>query len=254
MRIRCERLGRMGPIVAAIAVTTAASSPVLGDVIFQTEDPFGGPFGVIGKDVFIGQSVAVRFTPNADFDFDNARIWLWNNDESGGQPAITISLQNDITNDGDSVPGGIVLEQWELSLPNTGQASPQLFEFASREHPLLEQGVRYWIVAESESRPFIDPVWAIAALDSGISTTTTCYGCNWAPAANGAIPATIVDASPHVDVPGDVDGDGSVGVGDLLVLLADWGPCGDCNDCPADFDDDCTVGISDLLILLANWG
>ena len=53
---------------------------------------------------------------------------------------------------------------------------------------------------------------------------------------------------------GDIDGDGIVGLSDLLILLAEWGPCGDCKDCPADLDGDCTVGLSDLLILLANWG
>ena len=53
---------------------------------------------------------------------------------------------------------------------------------------------------------------------------------------------------------GDLNGDGSVGAADLLVLLASWGPCGDCNDCPADLDHDCTVGASDLLLLLSNWG
>ena len=55
-------------------------------------------------------------------------------------------------------------------------------------------------------------------------------------------------------IPGDLDGDGSVGVKDLLILLGSWGPCADCNDCIADLDDDCTVGVADLLILLENWG
>ena len=52
----------------------------------------------------------------------------------------------------------------------------------------------------------------------------------------------------------DLDGDGSVGVKDLLILLGSWGPCDDCNDCIADLDGDCTVGVGDLLILLGNWG
>ena len=55
-------------------------------------------------------------------------------------------------------------------------------------------------------------------------------------------------------ISGDLDGDGIVGVSDLLILLANWGPCPDCKDCPADLDGDCTVGVADLLILLANWG
>jgi probable HAF family extracellular repeat protein len=56
--------------------------------------------------------------------------------------------------------------------------------------------------------------------------------------------------------PGDVDGDGTVGILDLLGLLAAWGPCaGPCPpSCAADFDGDCAVGITDLLTLLANWG
>ena len=53
---------------------------------------------------------------------------------------------------------------------------------------------------------------------------------------------------------GDLDGDGVVGVADLLLLLAAWGPCADCDDCPADLNGDCTVGVADLLILFANWG
>ena len=75
-------------------------------------------------------------------------------------------------------------------------------------------------------------------------------------------PQSIVEAgvdgvrllSVECGVPGDIDGDGSVGVSDLLILLAEWGLCADCNDCPADLDGNCTVGVSDLLILLANWG
>ncbi len=49
----------------------------------------------------------------------------------------------------------------------------------------------------------------------------------------------------------DLDGNGSVGILDLLALLSAWGtdPGG-----PPDFAGDGTVGILDLLALLANWG
>ena len=54
---------------------------------------------------------------------------------------------------------------------------------------------------------------------------------------------------------GDLDGDGYVGVSDLLILLGSWGPCPDLPEtCPADLDLDGTVGVADLLILLSNWG
>ncbi len=51
--------------------------------------------------------------------------------------------------------------------------------------------------------------------------------------------------------PWDLDGNGSVGILDLLALLAVWGthPGG-----PPDFNGDGTVGILDLLTLLASWG
>ena len=55
---------------------------------------------------------------------------------------------------------------------------------------------------------------------------------------------------------GDLDGDDSVGVADLLILLGGWGPCPEpcAPTCPADLDGDCAVGVIDLLVLLANWG
>jgi hypothetical protein len=53
---------------------------------------------------------------------------------------------------------------------------------------------------------------------------------------------------------GDLNGDGSVGVGDLLILLSDWGPCRGSGPCPADLNGDGVVSFLDLLILLENWG
>lgn len=56
-------------------------------------------------------------------------------------------------------------------------------------------------------------------------------------------------------IPGDLDGDGTVGILDLLALLGDWGPCPDPPaECAADVDGDGSVGITDLLALLSNWG
>ena len=50
-----------------------------------------------------------------------------------------------------------------------------------------------------------------------------------------------------------MNGDGVVGVVDLVTLLSEWGPCEtDC--CLSDLDMDGDVGALDLLLLLANWG
>jgi hypothetical protein len=56
-------------------------------------------------------------------------------------------------------------------------------------------------------------------------------------------------------IPGDLDGDGAVGILDFQALLAAWGPCpGPCPpSCTGDLDGDCTVGIVDFITVLANW-
>jgi hypothetical protein len=51
--------------------------------------------------------------------------------------------------------------------------------------------------------------------------------------------------------PEDLDGDGAVGLSDLLIVLADFGPCG--KSCPSDIDEDGTVGFGDLLAVLSAW-
>ena len=64
-------------------------------------------------------------------------------------------------------------------------------------------------------------------------------------------PAFLFDTVGPGMCPWDLDANGTVGVSDLLSLLASWGPC---KGCPADFDGNDDVGVSDLLVLLANWG
>jgi hypothetical protein len=52
----------------------------------------------------------------------------------------------------------------------------------------------------------------------------------------------------------DYDGDGLVGIVDVLWLLAAWGGCEECTDCPLDFDGDCEVGYTEFLVVLGHWG
>ncbi len=75
-------------------------------------------------------------------------------------------------------------------------------------------------------------------------------------------PGVVIDGTvislliPDATVcPGDLDGDCRTDIDDFLILLVQWGWCGDCAPaaCPADLDGDCVVGIGDLLFLLANW-
>jgi hypothetical protein len=57
-------------------------------------------------------------------------------------------------------------------------------------------------------------------------------------------------ASGNTLAPGDVDGDGWVGVTDLLAVIAAWGPC---QDCMEDLNNDSVVDVSDLLEIIGNW-
>ena len=50
---------------------------------------------------------------------------------------------------------------------------------------------------------------------------------------------------------GDVDGDGQVGVNDLLEVIGSWGPCSE--PCRADLDADGQVDVTDLLQVISDW-
>jgi hypothetical protein len=55
--------------------------------------------------------------------------------------------------------------------------------------------------------------------------------------------------------PADLNGDGVVDGGDLLILLSSWGSCAGENPfCPADLNGDDVIDGGDLLQLLASWG
>jgi hypothetical protein len=49
-------------------------------------------------------------------------------------------------------------------------------------------------------------------------------------------------------IEGDLDGDGSVGPGDLSIILLDFGPCG--SPCPSDVDGNGSVDSGDISFLL----
>jgi hypothetical protein len=57
-------------------------------------------------------------------------------------------------------------------------------------------------------------------------------------------------------VPGDVNGDGVVGVADVLAIIQSWGACAQpCPpSCVGDLTGDCLVNTNDLLLVIANFG
>ena len=53
------------------------------------------------------------------------------------------------------------------------------------------------------------------------------------------------------ECPGDLDGDNSIGVSEILAIIEAWGTC---KGCSADIDQNGVVDVSDLLYIVANWG
>jgi hypothetical protein len=81
----------------------------------------------------------------------------------------------------------------------------------------------------------------------GLSGSTLAAGAYWDDDAGEDSGAVYV----YELAPGDLDGDGIVGVADFLALLAAWGPN---PGNPADLNGDGVVGVHDFLALLAAWG
>lgn len=61
----------------------------------------------------------------------------------------------------------------------------------------------------------------------------------------------VVKITEPSGIEGDVDGDGTVGITDLLGVISSWGRCPCCR---TDINGDGSVDISELLNVISNWG
>ena len=84
---------------------------------------------------------------------------------------------------------------------------------------------------------------------TAVSARTALMCLNRGPAFQVCVP--VPDCSTaNAGVLCDLNGDGNIGVGDLLILLDAWGQTGS----PADLNGDGVVNVLDLIILLLNFG
>ena len=119
--------------------------------------------------------------------------------------------------------------------------------YVFRYDPAGEVGARW--AQQDMLLPDPGPWTAFFGWSVAIDGETAVIGAHGEDQQRGA--AYVFDLAPNCNCPHDLDADGNVGVSDLLVLLASWGPC---QGCPADFDGNDNIGVPDLLVLLANWG
>jgi T5SS/PEP-CTERM-associated repeat protein len=60
--------------------------------------------------------------------------------------------------------------------------------------------------------------------------------------------------APGQATPGDVSGEGTVNVVDLLAVINNWGNCPGGATCSGDLNHDSQVNVTDLLLVINNWG
>lgn len=201
MSIRSSlRAASVTAVAAACVFGAAVASAATVDwsktvPIVDTPGP-GGPLGTNGFDVFEEQAVAARFTVPADGDMRLVRIglWLMNNSEVQ-QRRLRVTLQTDAPDEGggETLPSGVVLEQWDTRVQTVGWNPVEHF-FVARNGPLLQAGRSYWVVAASMAPRYRDPVWTFAK--KGSMWTTTSRDGAWQTAGSGAALTLRVDAHP----------------------------------------------------------
>ena len=93
---------------------------------------------------------------------------------------------------------------------------------------------------------------SIAIVLSLTSAATAHVACVGAIVPEEARPSHLGAQVDPCDCSADLDVSGEIGFGDLLALLAVWGPCG--APCPQDLNDDASIDFADLLAVLSAWG
>lgn len=187
-------LALAGALVSAPAVAEIPDGSKTVSIV-DTKKP-GGFLGYWGFDLFQDQSAAERFTVPADGDYRLHRvgIWLMNNSDTE-QQAFTISIQTDAKDEGgdQSIPSGHKLLTWQDTVQTYGWTPVQQF-FVSPHGPRLLAGHRYWVVAESTSPAFVDPVWVMSGRGRMVNTTT--MNGQWQVPGKGAALTLRIDVQP----------------------------------------------------------
>ena len=238
-------LHTIAPVACALAAAAAANA----DVVYATQGPFGGFFGLWGPVVSAQQSVGARFTPSADYTLTHLRLWMMNDSEVPGAP-LRITLRGDAAAAGaPSIPSGQVIAEWNIACEASGW-NPIQHTVVPDAPVALRAGVRYWVVAQSPAPGGASPVWCFASVGNAFSAVTNGDGITWQAGGNGAAPTLTVEGTPGLPPASpDINGDGTVNGLDLTMLLAAWGT----SLAACDLNADGTVDGTDLTVLLAAW-
>ncbi len=108
-------------------------------------------------------------------------------------------------------------------------------------YPATNNGDGTWTLADDT----ITPALAVGTYD------VSAFGIDTA--GNAGSDATINELVIEAVVPGDLNGDGFVGIADLNIILGDWNQNVPPADPRADVNDDNFIGIEDINAVLGNW-
>lgn len=251
------------PLLAPDAVYTAG---VVSDVVVAFEDDGeSNPGWTIECDATDGcwdRGVPVgggdRGDPPADGD-GSGQCWLTDNvdgntDVDGGStllvsPVIdasfdgaTLSYLRWYSNDSGAAPNADTLA---IDVSDDGGASWVTLEVVGPTGPGTSGG---WI-----ERSFV-----VAEIPGIVPTDQFRIRFNASDLDSGSVIEAGIDAVSMIAVDcvdaeceGDLDGDGTVGVEDLLAVIAGWACTGDCS---ADINGDLQVNVEDLLLVIGSWG
>jgi hypothetical protein len=235
-----------GSLIELVALTDIAADAVDMNDVGQ----------ITGHGSFDGGDAAFRYSPdgtvenldpNHEFAFSYGSMIANNGDvvgrlsddffywsESGGMQSLNIDLLAD-----EASPGQLSAfnEHGEIA----GTIGMQMYQvagffFSPETGPVLVQDL-----IDPDGDEYEDATIAFIDDDGRMIVNATRLS-------DGMLIPLLLTPDPGVE--GDLTGDGTVNVLDLLALLSAWGPCADCTE---DLNDDGGVDVMDLLMLLQNW-
>ncbi|MHC5112919.1 MAG: LamG-like jellyroll fold domain-containing protein [Planctomycetota bacterium] len=173
-------------------------------------------------------------------------------------------INGDLVDD-DPVTGVVNLQ------PTAGQLRLAVLAFTELPFRGDLDEVRIWNVARTQGEIQADRFEALTGTEPGLVTlfplddgsgataaelaqgndATVNGGAFWFATARDADGNGVPDTCEAC--PEDLTGDGDVGFGDILDVIANWGPCAP-GPCPADLNGNGAVDFADILAIIAAWG
>ena len=256
------------------STTTKEAAGPAGDIKFRWGNPEAYDSGTSADTVLYNQHDAHWIKPGVA---GAGRISVFNNGQ--GRPEGAYSSIDEVLPPIDGGTGAYVLDGDVFgppSLTETYVADPpesfySSFISGSQHQPggnlLICEGAfgRFFEVNSTGEIvwEYINPITASGPLVQGQpvpggagSTQNRCFRAErYLPDFPGFVgqdltPGDVLEIIPASCI-GDIDGNGIVGLSDLIAVLAAWGPC---DACPQDLDDDNMVAFADLIIVLNAWG